>query len=37
MRVAKYALAALAVLLAVACVVVAIWPTTVPGRSSACS
>jgi Mce-associated membrane protein len=35
MRVAKYALAALAVLLAVACVVVAIWPTTVPGRSSA--
>jgi Mce-associated membrane protein len=35
MRVAKYALAALAVLLAVACVVVAIWPTAVPGRSAA--
>jgi Mce-associated membrane protein len=35
MRVAKYALATLAVLLALACVVVAIWPTAVPGESGA--
>lgn len=35
MRIAKYALAALAVLLAVACVVVAIFPTAVPGKSAA--
>jgi len=35
MRAAKYALAALAVLLAIACVVVTIWPTAVPGKSAA--
>lgn len=35
MRLVKYALATLAVLLVVACAVVAIWPTAVPGRSPA--
>ena len=35
MRIAKHALATLAVLLAVACAVVAIWPTAVPGESAA--
>ena len=35
MRLAKYALATLAVLLAVACAVVLIWPTQVPGKTSA--
>jgi hypothetical protein len=35
MRLAKYSLAGLAVLLAAACVVVLIWPTAVPGRSGA--
>ena len=33
MRLAKYSLAGLAVLLTAACVVVLIWPTAVPGRS----
>jgi Mce-associated membrane protein len=35
MKVAKYALAVIAVLLAVACVVVSIWPMAVPGESAA--
>jgi hypothetical protein len=35
MRIAKYALAVVAVLLAVACVVVAVSPTAVPGESAA--
>ncbi|MGY2875102.1 Mce-associated membrane protein [Marmoricola sp. URHA0025 HA25] len=35
MRLTKYALAGLAVLLAAACVVVLVWPTAVPGASAA--
>jgi len=35
MRLVKFSLAGLAVLLAAACVVVLVWPTAVPGKSAA--